>query len=101
MAGYQKMYITVFNAVTQALEELEKQNLGAAKECLLSAQLMAGGGSICKAPGRRRCETAASPFRFAHRANRARRLYRRAPFFQNARQCLASARSLSCSAVMA
>lgn len=100
MAGYQKIYTTVFNAVTQALEELEKQNLGAAKECLLSAQLMAG-GSICKAPGRRRCETAASPFRFAHRANRARRLYRWALFFQNARQCLASARSLSCSAVMA
>lgn len=43
MAGYQKIYTTVFNAVTQALEELEKQNLGAAKECLLSAQLMAGG----------------------------------------------------------
>lgn len=48
MAGYQKMYITVFNAVTQALEELEKQNLGAAKECLLSAQLMAGGDLSAK-----------------------------------------------------
>lgn len=43
IAGYQKIYTTVFNAVTQALEELEKQNLGAAKECLLSAQLMAEG----------------------------------------------------------
>lgn len=39
----QKMYTTVLHAVTQALEELEKQNFGAAKECLLSAQLMAEG----------------------------------------------------------
>lgn len=43
MAGCPKMYTTVLHAVTQALEELEKQNFDAAKECLLSAQLMAEG----------------------------------------------------------
>ncbi|MBP3493034.1 MAG: hypothetical protein J6J83_00305 [Oscillospiraceae bacterium] len=35
---YQKMYCRLFNAVTDALEELERQNYGQAKERLILAQ---------------------------------------------------------------
>ena len=35
---YQKMYLTMFNAVTDALEELEKLNVGRAEEILRQAQ---------------------------------------------------------------
>ena len=38
MANYDKMYSLLFNAITDALEKLEKQNLGGAKETLVSAQ---------------------------------------------------------------
>ncbi len=43
MPDYQKMYTTLFNAITDALEALEAQNVGAAKELLRSAQLRAEG----------------------------------------------------------
>lgn len=35
---YEKMYHLLFNAITDALEQIEKQNLGTAKELLISAQ---------------------------------------------------------------
>ena len=38
MPDYQKMYTTLFNAITDALEEIEKQNIGLAKEQLMAAQ---------------------------------------------------------------
>ena len=38
MPDYQKMYTTLFNAITDALEELEKQNVGLAREMLIAAQ---------------------------------------------------------------
>ena len=38
MANYNKMYSLLFNAITDALEKLEKQNLGDAKDILISAQ---------------------------------------------------------------
>ena len=38
MPNYQKMYTTLFNAITDALEELEKQNVGLAREMLIAAQ---------------------------------------------------------------
>ena len=38
MANYEKMYSLLFNAITDALEKLEKQNLGDAKDILISAQ---------------------------------------------------------------
>mgnify|MGYP007129633258 CR=1 FL=1 len=38
MANYDKMYSLLFNAITDALEKLEKQNLGDAKDILVSAQ---------------------------------------------------------------
>ena len=41
MTDYQKLYIGVFNAVTSAIEQLQKQNYGAAKETLIQAQLRA------------------------------------------------------------
>lgn len=36
---YQKMYTTLFNAITDALSQIETQNYGDAKETLISAQL--------------------------------------------------------------
>lgn len=39
MAPYQKMYVTLFNAVSNALEDLDKLNISAAKERLKQAQL--------------------------------------------------------------
>ena len=38
MANYDKMYSLLFNAITDALEKLEKQNFGDAKDILISAQ---------------------------------------------------------------
>ena len=44
MANYDKMYSLLFNAITDALEKLEKQNLGDAKDILISAQQKAEDG---------------------------------------------------------
>ena len=41
MMDYQKMYTTLFNAITDALEQMEKQNFGTAKETLIAAQQQA------------------------------------------------------------
>ena len=38
MEVYQKMYYPLFNAITDALEQLDAQNYGEAKETLISAQ---------------------------------------------------------------
>lgn len=38
---YQNLYHQMFNAVTDALEELEKLNIGRAKEILKAAQIAA------------------------------------------------------------
>ena len=38
MTDYQKMYTTLFNAVTDALKKMEMQNYGDANELLISAQ---------------------------------------------------------------
>lgn len=38
MPDYQKMYAVAFNAISDALEELDKLNIGTAKECLKEAQ---------------------------------------------------------------
>ena len=38
MQNYQKLYALLFNAVTDALEEMEKLNFGRAKELLVTAQ---------------------------------------------------------------
>ena len=35
---YQKMYTTLFNAITDALSKIETQNYGDAKETLISAR---------------------------------------------------------------
>ena len=36
--NYEKMYHLLFNAFTDALEQMEKQNLGSAKDLLTTAQ---------------------------------------------------------------
>ena len=41
MTDYQKLYTLLFNAVTDALEDMAQQNYGAAKERLMSAQQQA------------------------------------------------------------
>ena len=38
MENYQKMYSTLFNAITDALEQMESQNYGNAKDTLIAAQ---------------------------------------------------------------
>ena len=38
MANYDKMYSTLFNAITDALEQIEQQNFGSAKDLLIAAQ---------------------------------------------------------------
>ena len=38
MPNYQKLYTLMFNAVTDALEELERLNVGSAKALLIAAQ---------------------------------------------------------------
>ena len=39
--NYEKLYHLLFNAITDALEQMEKQNYGAAKETLIAAQQQA------------------------------------------------------------
>ena len=41
MPDYRKLYTLLFNAMTDAVEELEVLNIGAAKERLISAQRQA------------------------------------------------------------
>ena len=38
MPDYQAMYLHLFNAVTDAIESIEQQNFGTAKEQLIHAQ---------------------------------------------------------------
>ena len=38
MPDYQKMYTTLFNAMTDAIENIEEANYGIAKELLIQAQ---------------------------------------------------------------
>ena len=38
MENYQKMYSLLFNAITDALAQIEDQNYGDAKDILISAQ---------------------------------------------------------------
>ena len=38
MENYQNMYSTLFNAITDALAQIEKQNYGDAKSTLIAAQ---------------------------------------------------------------
>ena len=39
--NYEKLYHLLFNAITDALEQMEKQNFGTAKETLIAAQQQA------------------------------------------------------------
>ena len=41
MPDYKKMYTTMFNAATDALNELDRLDIGRAKELLMQAQLKA------------------------------------------------------------
>lgn len=41
MANYEKMYSTLFNAITDALEQIEQQNFGSTKDLLIAAQQQA------------------------------------------------------------
>jgi len=41
LTDYQKMYLTMFNAVTDAIEQMERLNFGMAKKTLLQAQCIA------------------------------------------------------------
>jgi len=41
MPDYEKMYHLLFNAITDALEQLEQQNYGSAKDTLISPQQQA------------------------------------------------------------
>ena len=38
MTNYEKMYSSLFNAITDALEQIEQQNFGSAKDLLIAAQ---------------------------------------------------------------
>ena len=38
MEEYKKMYLLLFNAITDALEQMEQQNYGTAKDLLITAQ---------------------------------------------------------------
>ena len=38
MTDYQKMYLTLFNAITDALAQIENQNYGDVKSTLIAAQ---------------------------------------------------------------
>ena len=38
MQNYEKLYHLLFNAITDALEQMDAQNYGEAKETLISAQ---------------------------------------------------------------
>ena len=39
--NYEKLYHLLFNAITDALEQMESQNFGTAKEILIAAQQQA------------------------------------------------------------
>ena len=39
--NYEKLYHLLFNAITDALEQMEKENYGTAKETLIAAQQQA------------------------------------------------------------
>ena len=41
MEEYKKMYLLLFNTITDALEQMEQQNYGSAKETLIAAQQQA------------------------------------------------------------
>ena len=41
MPDYEKMYHLIFNAITDALEQIEQQNFGSAKDLLIAAQQQA------------------------------------------------------------
>ena len=41
MPDYEKMYHLLFNAATDALEQIEQQNYGSAKDLLIAAQQQA------------------------------------------------------------
>lgn len=41
MPDYEKMYHLLFNAITDALEQIEQQNYGSAKDLLIAAQQQA------------------------------------------------------------
>ncbi len=41
MPDYEKMYHLLFNAATDALEQIEQQNFGSAKDLLIAAQQQA------------------------------------------------------------
>lgn len=43
MPDYQKLYTLMFNAATDALEDLQKMNVGSAQDRLMHAQLQAEG----------------------------------------------------------
>ena len=38
MENYQKMYLLLFNAITDSIESIEKLDIGSAKEKLIQAQ---------------------------------------------------------------
>ena len=44
---YQKLYTLLFNAVTDAVEELEQANIGVAKNYLIRAQQQAEEAHLC------------------------------------------------------
>lgn len=46
MEGLPSYYTTLFNAVTNALREMERQNYGSAKDLLVHGQLQAEGECI-------------------------------------------------------
>ena len=41
MPDYEKMYHSLFNAITDALEQIEQLNFGSAKDLLIAAQQQA------------------------------------------------------------
>ena len=47
MPDYQKMYFTLFNAITDAVESMKQQNYGEAKKILILAQQEAEEIYIC------------------------------------------------------
>ena len=51
MPDYQKLYTLLFNAFTDALEDLQKMNFGSARERLFQAQVQAEELYISSGPG--------------------------------------------------
>ena len=56
-----KLYTTLFNGITDAVRELDKLNIGSAKEILLHAQLTTEGMFIAAEEEKRREETEKAP----------------------------------------